>query len=77
MPRMERDHRRQHPATGKVAKPLPRTTEETLFVVMLQALRDAEVVMRQNIYPKPDVQPDHPYAVLTRVRTAIAKAEHA
>lgn len=59
------------------ATPTTGLSEESLFVVMLQALRDAEVVMRQHVYPKPDVQPDHPWAVLTRVRTAIAKAEQA
>lgn len=36
------------------------------------AARDAERVMAKHIYPKPDVAVDHPYAVLCRLREALA-----
>lgn len=35
------------------------------------ALIDAEQVMAKHIYPKPDVDDNHPYSVLKRVRAAI------
>ncbi|SDY54801.1 hypothetical protein [Citreimonas salinaria] len=34
---------------------------------------DAEKVMGRHIYPKPDVPPDHPFAVLCRLRAALAR----
>jgi hypothetical protein len=34
-------------------------------------LAEAEAVMSKNIQPKPDVGPDHPWAVLQRVRAAL------
>lgn len=36
-----------------------------------EALEAAERVMSQNIYPKPDVGPEHPYSVLLQVRKAL------
>lgn len=35
-------------------------------------LADAERVMAPNIYPKPDVGPEHPYSVLQRIRAALS-----
>lgn len=38
------------------------------------ALEAAEAVMSTHVYPKPDVGPEHPYAVLCRMREALKKA---
>lgn len=42
---------------------------------LLEALRALTKEAARNIYPKPDVGPDHPYSILRRARAAIAKAE--
>lgn len=42
---------------------------------LLAALKAAESVMARHIYPKPDVDDEHPYAVLKRMRAVIAKAK--
>ena len=48
--------------------------KDALVTDLVSALTDAEVLLTQNIYPKPDVGPDHPYSILLRVRAAIEKA---
>lgn len=41
-------------------------------IMRLQALlAEVEAVMAKNIYPKPDVGPEHPWSVLQRVRAAL------
>jgi len=40
-----------------------------------EAATDAERVMSKYIYSKPDVPPDHPFAVLTRLRAALRDGE--
>lgn len=42
---------------------------------MFEVLKKAEQIMAKNIYPRPDVSADHPYAVLVQVREVIAAAE--
>ena len=42
---------------------------------LLEALEGAERVLAKHVYPKPDVDADHPFAVLTRIRAALRKAK--
>lgn len=44
---------------------------EDRIAALEAALTDAEAVMAKSIHPKPDVEPDHPWAVLLRVREAL------
>ncbi len=44
---------------------------------LLEAAKRAAPVMKKNIYPKPDVGPDHPYSIFLALEAAIAKAENA
>lgn len=61
----------------KGTEPPVETSVTRAATAMLAALKAGEAVMAANVYPKPDVedQPNHPWSVLQRMRTAIAQAE--